>query len=56
MGTIVVAGAICLMAGLAVRSIVKGKKKGISFQCGGNCKNCAGHCSAKDMPPVEGQR
>ncbi len=38
---IVVLGAVVL----AVRSIVRDKKKGKSIQCGGDCKHCGGHCS-----------
>ncbi|MDD2957604.1 MAG: FeoB-associated Cys-rich membrane protein [Lachnospiraceae bacterium] len=44
MGTVIV-GAIVLGAlTLAVRSMIKDKKNGKSLQCGGDCKNCGGHC------------
>jgi hypothetical protein len=29
---------------LIVRSMVRDKKAGKSIQCGGDCKNCGGHC------------
>ncbi|MBD5394418.1 MAG: FeoB-associated Cys-rich membrane protein [Lachnospiraceae bacterium] len=44
MGTIVVGAAVLVIVALAVRSMVKDKKAGKSLQCGGNCKNCGGHC------------
>lgn len=44
MGTVVVAGIVAALVGLAIRSLVKDKKNGVSLQCGGNCKNCHGHC------------
>ena len=42
MGTVVVGAIVVVIAGLAVRSIVKDKKsvKG----CNGNCGSCGGHC------------
>ena len=30
---------------LVIRSMVRDKKNGKSLQCGGDCKNCGGHCS-----------
>ena len=44
MGTVVVAAALVLVIGLAVRSMSKDKKNGQSLQCGGDCKHCGGHC------------
>ena len=44
MGTVVVAAALVLVIGLAVRSMIKDKKNGQSLQCGGDCKHCGGHC------------
>ena len=32
------------LLGLAVRSMIRDKKAGKSLQCGGDCKNCGGHC------------
>lgn len=44
MGTIIVGAAVCVIVALAVRSMIRDKKAGKSLQCGGNCKNCGGHC------------
>ncbi|MDO5389643.1 MAG: FeoB-associated Cys-rich membrane protein [Eubacteriales bacterium] len=44
MGTVFVAAALIFVVGLAVRSMVKDKKNGKSLQCGGDCKQCGGHC------------
>ena len=44
MGTVVVAAALVLVIGLAVRSMIKDKKNGKSLQCGGDCKHCGGNC------------
>ena len=44
MGTVIVGGIVVLVAGLAVRSIVKDKKSG-KGSCGGNCGACHGGCS-----------
>ena len=44
MGTIIVGAVLFLIVGLAVRSMVRDKKSGKSLQCGGDCKNCGGHC------------
>lgn len=44
MGTVVVGAVVLVIVALAVRSMVKDKKAGKSLQCGGNCKNCGGHC------------
>lgn len=43
-GTAVVAIVVVLLVALAVRSMIKDKKNGKSIQCGGDCKNCGGHC------------
>lgn len=46
MGTIIVAaGLVCIVA-LVIRSMIRDKKAGKSLQCGGNCKNCGGHCGS----------
>ena len=42
MGTVVVGAIVVVIAGLAVRSIVKDKK--IGKGCNGNCGSCGGHC------------
>ena len=44
MGTIIVGAVLLLVVGLAVRSMIRDKKSGKSLQCGGDCKNCGGHC------------
>lgn len=48
MGTIianvVVIGIVIAALALAIYSMVRDKKNGKSIQCGGNCKNCGGHC------------
>lgn len=44
MGTAIVLVILAGVVGLIVRSMVKDKKSGKSLQCGGNCKNCGGHC------------
>lgn len=44
MGTFVVGAVLCALVGFAVRSMVRDKKNGKSIQCGGDCKNCGGHC------------
>ena len=44
MGTVVVGIIVAGVVALAVRSMVKDKKAGKSIQCGGDCKNCGGHC------------
>ncbi|MCM1044828.1 MAG: FeoB-associated Cys-rich membrane protein [Candidatus Gastranaerophilales bacterium] len=43
MGTIIVALILAAVVALAVRSMIRDKKKGKSLQCGGNCSSC-GHC------------
>lgn len=44
MGTVITGIVVLGIAGLAVRSMVRDKKNGKSIQCGGDCKNCGGHC------------
>ncbi len=44
MGTAIVLVILAGVVGLIIRSMVKDKKSGKSLQCGGNCKNCGGHC------------
>lgn len=44
MGTFAVGVIVCILAGLAIRSMVRDKKKGKSLQCGGDCSHCGGHC------------
>lgn len=36
----VLIGVVCI----AVKSMIKDKKNGKSLQCGGDCRNCGGHC------------
>ena len=45
MGTFVVGAILVIVACLIVRSMIHDKKNGKSLQCGGDCKNCGGHCS-----------
>ncbi|EOS36693.1 MAG: FeoB-associated Cys-rich membrane protein [Lachnospiraceae bacterium] len=42
MGTFITAAVLAAAAGLAVRSMVRDKKKGKSLQCGGDCSRCKG--------------
>lgn len=44
MGTIIIGAALAGIIALVIRSMVRDKKNGKSLQCGGNCKNCGGHC------------
>lgn len=41
MGTAAVLAVLVLLAGLAVRSLYKDKKKGKSISCGGDCNHCS---------------
>lgn len=43
-GTIITAGVLVCVVGLVIAVMVKDKKKGKSVICGGDCKNCGGHC------------
>ena len=45
MGTFVVGAILVIVVCLIVRSMIHDKKNGKSLQCGGDCKNCGGHCS-----------
>ena len=44
MGTVVTGAVVVVIVGLIIRSMVCDKKNGKSIQCGGDCKNCGGHC------------
>ena len=44
MGTILVLIILSTVIYFAVKSMVKTKKSGKSIQCGGDCRNCGGHC------------
>ena len=44
MGTVIVGVILAAIVVLVVRSMIRDKKNGKSLQCGGECKNCGGHC------------
>lgn len=44
MGTLIVGLLVAAAAALAVRSMVRDKKKGKSLQCGMDCSHCGGRC------------
>ena len=44
MGTLITGIVIIAVVGFIIRSMIRDKKNGKSIQCGGNCKNCGGHC------------
>lgn len=44
MGTIIVGIALLAVIALIIRSMIRNKRNGKSIQCGGDCKNCGGHC------------
>lgn len=44
MGTIIVGIILIAIVGAVIANMVNGKKKGISIQCGNDCKHCGGHC------------
>ena len=44
MGTFIAGIVLLIVAALAIRSMIQDKKAGKSLQCGGDCKNCGGHC------------
>ena len=44
MGTVVTGAVVVVIVGLIIRSMVRDKKNGKSILCGGDCKNCGGHC------------
>ncbi len=43
-GTFAVGIVLLIIVGLIIRKMIKDKKAGKSIQCGGDCKNCGGHC------------
>lgn len=43
-GTFIVLILLVLIICLVIRSMIRDKKKGKSLQCGGDCKQCGGHC------------
>lgn len=45
MGTEIVLIGLVLLVTLIIRGMLKNKKAGKSAICGGDCKNCGGHCS-----------
>ena len=44
MGTLFVGAIVVLIVVAIIRNMIKDKKAGKSIQCGGDCKNCGGHC------------
>lgn len=44
MGTVIVGVILACIVGFIVKNMIKDKKAGKSIQCGGDCKNCSGHC------------
>ena len=44
MGTVVVLAILAGVVALIVRKMIKDKKNGKSFLCGGDCSHCGGHC------------
>lgn len=44
MGTFIAGIVLIIVVALAIRSMIRDKKAGKSLQCGGDCKNCSGHC------------
>lgn len=44
MGTVFAGGIVIFLVSLAIRSMIRDKKRGVSIQCGGDCKHCGGHC------------
>ena len=44
MGTLAVSAVVIGMVALIIRSMIRDKKNGKSIQCGGQCKDCGGHC------------
>lgn len=44
MGTLVGFLIVAVILGAAIWGMVKDKKNGKSLHCGGDCKNCGGHC------------
>ncbi|MGN0167906.1 MAG: FeoB-associated Cys-rich membrane protein [Acetatifactor sp.] len=44
MGTLFVGALLVGIVAFIVRSMIRDKKNGKSLQCGGDCRNCGGHC------------
>lgn len=44
MGTLAVLAVVIGAVALIIRSMIRDKKNGKSIQCGGQCKDCGGHC------------
>jgi hypothetical protein len=44
MGTFAVSAVVIGAVALIIRSMIRDKKNGKSIQCGGQCKDCGGHC------------
>ena len=44
MGTFITVVVVLALVFLAVRSMIKDKKRKKSLQCGGDCINCRGNC------------
>ncbi len=44
LGSIIVLLVVVGIVAVIICSMVSDKKKGKSLQCGGDCKNCGGHC------------
>ena len=44
MGTLITGLLLAGAVALAIRSMVRDKKRGNSLQCGADCSHCSGHC------------
>ena len=44
MGTFLVGAFLLVIIGFIVKGMIKDKKAGKSIICGGDCKQCHGHC------------
>jgi len=44
MGTLAVSAVVIAVVALIIKSMIRDKKNGKSIQCGGQCKDCGGHC------------
>lgn len=44
MGTLAVSAVVIGAVALIIKSMIRDKKNGKSIQCGGQCKDCGGHC------------
>ncbi|MCI8625252.1 MAG: FeoB-associated Cys-rich membrane protein [Lachnospiraceae bacterium] len=47
MGTLAVGAVLTAVLGLAIRSMIRDKKKGHSIQCGMECKHCNRCCGGR---------